>query len=122
MTDTAFLCGIARNALLAHKRKHQPRRSIEDSNPRAIADALHSEVPSPEIPLLQQERRQELARLVDRLPSRTARIIRMLYLEEGTRSEVAEALGIGRPTLSDAERRALTRLGELLRETGETGP
>lgn len=118
----AFLCGIARNTLLAHKRKHQTRRSLEEGNPGAIADALHCEVPSPEIPLLQQERRQELARLVDRLPPRTARIIRMLYLEEGTRSEVAQALGIGRQTLCGAERRALTRLGELLRETGEPGP
>ena len=95
---------------------------LEDLNLEAIVSALHSENPLPEGPLLEQERRQELAHLIDRLPPRTAQIIRMLYLEEGTRSEVAQALGIARHTLSGAEKRAMTRLRELLGDTGDTGP
>ena len=113
---------VSASRLLVHKRKNQTRRSLVDSNIESIVTSLHSENPLAEGPLLEQERRQELARMIDRLPPRAAQIIRMLYLEEGTRSEVAQALGIARHTLSGAEKRAMTRLRELLGDTGDTGP
>jgi RNA polymerase sigma factor (sigma-70 family) len=112
----AFLTGIARNVLLAHKRKSHTRERFEEEHRSAIGDLVHSAPVSAEQGLVQRERRQGLLRLMEQLTPRMAQVVRMLYLEERTRAEVAQLLGITRQTLHSAERRALHRLGELLRD------
>ena len=110
----AFLSGTAHRILLAHKRKHRTRQAIVE----ALFPASKLRVAAPGH-LVQRERLERLGDLIRTLPPRMEQAVRLIYLEQRSRREVARQLRLSVKSVCDAERRALGRLKRLLGEGGD---
>ncbi len=112
----AFLTSTARNVLLAHKRKQDTRNNLTESHRHTLIEAFfpsHSSALAPHARLVQQERAQRLAKLIEQLSPRAAEVTRLIYIEGLSQAEAARHLRISRAAVSQTVRTALTRLREL---------
>jgi RNA polymerase sigma factor (sigma-70 family) len=95
-----WLAAIARRKALEHRRRHDPRLAALDDIPE-LPD-LPDGTPTAEVEMIARERvdalRERVARTLERLPARYARVLRLRLLEGRGRAECADALGVSVPT------------------------
>ena len=65
-----------------------------------------------------QQTRERLAQLIEALPVRNRLVIRLHYEREMTFAEIGKRLGVGPSRVSQIHKRALTKLREQLRKSG----
>jgi len=106
-----FLYGIARNLLMAHRRKsHDAAARMA----QLAQDAAHSHAASsadtPHNLAAQQEQTGKLLTAVERLPDHQKEVIRLVHFQGLSRAEAAREMGVTRQTLHVHEQRALETL------------
>lgn len=104
-----WLFRVAHNHAVDQFRRRQPQTGLE-------TDALESAEPDPVQAVEQQQRRQNLARAVQKLPQEQRDAL-LLKLEGGFDLEqIAQITGSGRETAKSRLRYAVTRLRQVLQE------
>ncbi len=106
-----WIYAIARNTCLMDLRRRRPTVSLDDPD---SPDAQHAEAQIASAPAEDPER-DNLLRLLARLPRNQQEAVRLFYLEDRSYDAVAEALGMPLGTVKNLLHRARKRLIELAR-------
>jgi len=106
-----FLYGIARNLLMAHRRKSHDAaaRRAQLAQETAYSHAA-SPGDTPYTLAAQQEQTKKLLAAVERLPDRQKEAIRLVHFEGMSRAEAARQMGVTLQNLHGHELRALGKL------------
>ena len=101
--------------------------TIESTSPMANLEAVDSatlpavlvpsEPLSPHRLFEQGEMRERVSRVLDTLPAREQKIIRLYYFEEATMKQIGRAIGVNESRVSQLHARAITRLRQALEKT-----
>ncbi|MCP3064635.1 RNA polymerase sigma factor [Myxococcus sp. K38C18041901] len=132
----AWLCGIARNQFLEHRRSSARRRSLLESVLEGASSVLGSlfvggvEQPDPEARLCGCEEAELLMSCLRALPEKFRLVVLLCDVEELAYDEVARVLGLPMGTVKSRHSRGRARLGVLFAEAsgrqaqplGEGGP
>ena len=106
-----WIYAITRNTCLMDLRRRRPTVSLDDPN---TPDAQHAEVQIASAPAEDPER-DNLLRLLARLPRNQQEAVRLFYLEDRSYDAVAESLGMPLGTVKNLLHRARKRLIDLAR-------
>jgi RNA polymerase sigma-70 factor (ECF subfamily) len=106
-----WIYAIARNTCLMDLRRRRPTVSLDDPD---TPDAQHAEAQIASAPAEDPER-DNLLRLLARLPRNQQEAVRLFYLEDRSYDAVAESLGMPLGTVKNLLHRARKRLIELAR-------
>ena len=106
-----WIYAIARNTCLMDLRRRRPTVSLDDPD---APDAQHAEAQIASAPAEDPER-DNLLRLLARLPRNQQEAVRLFYLEDRSYDAVAESLGMPLGTVKNLLHRARKRLIELAR-------
>ncbi|MCG7409701.1 sigma-70 family RNA polymerase sigma factor [Paenibacillus sp. ACRRX] len=106
----AWLNRIAVNLSISNWRKNQTRQWSE------LQDTLVGSEPSPEVQLLKQERREEVAEAIKQLSLPYRTVLCMRYTQDMSYKEIAEVLEVPVTTVQVHLHRAKKKLGELMAE------
>jgi RNA polymerase sigma factor (sigma-70 family) len=110
--EAAFLFGIARHVLLAHRRTlKRDSRTLSSESPRETGDAP---VESPYFRVLARENGQRLRQAIEGLPSGQREVVRLVYMEGLTKAEAARRMNLSEKTVHTHHTRALKRLRAIL--------
>ena len=103
---------------------HAVNESDGDDAGYALLSALADTDPhlDPELVLDVRETRRMVLALVDRLPEREARVLRMHYWQECTLQTIARVLGVSPSRISQLHSRALALLRDIVTHTPEHKP
>ncbi|MCP3100938.1 RNA polymerase sigma factor [Myxococcus sp. K15C18031901] len=119
----AWLCGIARNQFLEHRRSVARRRSLLDSVLEGTTTALGSlfaggvEQPDPEARLGASEEVERLWWCLRQLPEKFRLVVLLCDVEELGHEEAARVLGLPVGTVKSRHSRGRARLGALFAAT-----
>lgn len=108
-TPLAFALGIARNALTDEAR----RRAVRGGDPGPLDDAgaaLADRAPGAEAGLLERERLEAVARLLDGLPAETRRLLELRFGDGLRHAEIAALTGASEAAVKQRLSRALRAL------------
>jgi len=104
--------------------------TIESTSPMANLEAVDSatlpavlvpsEPLSPHRLFEQGEMRERVSQVLDTLPAREQKIIRLYYFEEATMKQIGRAIGVNESRVSQLHARAITRLRQALEKTPST--
>ena len=106
-----WIYAITRNTCLMDLRRRRPMVSLDDTDSPDSLQAAASIASSP----AQDPERDNLLRLVARLPRNQQEAVRLFYLEDRSYEAVAESLGMPLGTVKNLLHRARKRLVELAR-------
>jgi len=106
-----WIYAITRNTCLMELRRRRPTVSLDDPD---SAEAQHAAASIATGPAADPER-ENLLRLVDRLPANQQEAVRLFYLEDRSYETVAERLDMPLGTVKNLLHRARKRLMELAR-------
>lgn len=102
----AYLVVIARRIAVANLAKHAALREVQpQAGPRANHQADGAPAPGSQL-----ENREEVEKLLDKLPPRERQVARMFYIEGRTYSEISEELGIPRNSIGPILARVRSQL------------
>lgn len=95
-----WVCQICRHQIVDYLRLHQHRRNVIsiDSNPDARAAFEAMAAPADDEPSRRygnEETRQLIRNILDRLPERYGDVLEMKYIEDYSVEQIAAALGLG---------------------------
>lgn len=114
-----WLCRIAVNRAIEHKRQHSRRERLTptafDEEGKAVAEEAPGRGPSALDRLLHEERADRLQRALDRLPEKQRAAVLLRFFDELPMRNVAEILGCGEITARTQVFRGLRKLGTYLR-------
>ncbi|MFY1832376.1 RNA polymerase sigma factor [Myxococcus fulvus] len=118
----AWLCGIARNQFLEHRRSSARRRSLLESVLEGASSVLGSlfvggvEQPDPEARLCGCEEAELLMACLRAMPEKFRLVVLLCDVEELAHDEVARVLGLPVGTVKSRHSRGRARLGVLFTE------
>jgi len=115
-----YLKTIARNTIIDGLRQSNPlsRHLCEPLDVDLAATATGARVPTPLEQLEQSEVLQLATAFVAQLDERDRAIIRLRFVDGGTQTEVAAALGLSVPTLRKHERRVIYAFFRYMKQRG----
>lgn len=102
----AYLTVVARRIVMHHLAKQSAVREVAPAE-RALVNHQADGAPEPGVAL---ENREEVERLLEKLPPRERQIARMFYIEGRTYTEIAEELGIPRNSIGPILARVRSQL------------
>jgi RNA polymerase sigma factor (sigma-70 family) len=112
----AFAFGIANILFLEYKRKNVRLTPLNGATEECKgADTLATKCISPDQAAIEVEETQMARKAIDHLPERQKQVIELIYLKSYSRKEVAREMSISENAVYVFERRALKRLGALMR-------
>jgi RNA polymerase sigma-70 factor (ECF subfamily) len=98
-----FVCGICNNVI-----KELLRDEMRFERPSAGFESADSRVDL-EAPLVNQQRRRQVASILEELPERDSELLRMFFLEERDKSELCKSFKVGENYLRVLLHRAKSR-------------